>query len=93
MVSTEQARRIIWDAIEAWRGGDDGQLKGPYAFARAAGMKTPSMLYQFARDKGPCLGSTTVNAIAPLLPDVSNETWLAAMGVQGTSAESSEAVA
>lgn len=89
MLTTEQARGAIWDAITAWR-GQDGATKGPYAFADAARVSA-SMLYQFARKGGPRLGHLTVNKLAPLLPLVPRETWLAAMGVNTPEPSSEDA--
>lgn len=74
MATTEQARATIWAAIKD---------RGPYKVARKAGVSA-SMLYQFAREGGPCLGKTTVMALRPHLTEVGQDLWLAAMGVEDT---------
>lgn len=45
-----------------------------------------SMLYKFRAGEY-VLGRGSVNALAPLLVSVTNETWLAAMGVERTEPE------
>ena len=78
MKSTEQARREIAQAIEAWRQQDGHTMP---ALATAASVSV-SMLYQFMREGGPALGEKSVTGLAPLLPSIDAATWLAAMGVE-----------
>lgn len=91
MKTTEQARSDILTLIRDVR-DEAGKPLGMYAFARMAGV-SPSMLYQFERPDGPLLGRATVNAIAPLLPSVDADTWLAAMGVETTNEAAADGAA
>ena len=69
MISPEQAREKIWARVAE---------AGPYRLAARAGV-SPSILYQY-RD-GARLGRASVTALAPYMPELEAEVWLAAMGV------------
>lgn len=81
MVDPGQAREQIWQSITALGGpaavcarmpsGPDG--KPPVSV---------SMLYKWRQESERRLGRDSVNALAPLMPDIAAETWLAAMGVE-----------
>lgn len=71
MVTAEQARNVIWPLIEA---------EGPYKLAARAGLNA-SLFYQY-RDGRARLGRDSVSALRPHLPGVSDDVWLAAMGVE-----------
>lgn len=82
MKSTSQARDEIWRAIAAWQ--DAEGKKGPSALAVASSISL-SMLYKFKGKNR--LGPDSVSALKPHLREISDETWLAAMGVEGECAD------
>lgn len=86
MWNLNQARERIWESIAA-HGGATAVSNLTKPSEEKAPAVSPSMLFKFRSPSGPLLGKDSVNALSPILTDVSAETWLAAMGIEGVERE------
>lgn len=86
MVTLGQARELIWDSVV--REGGPAVVSGrTRPTKKSPPMVSASMIYKFR--KSGLLGTDSVNALAPILVDITAETWLAAMGVESPEAQAS----